>query len=166
MLRHPKTKSNIDDFTGASKFEHIIRDTCHDTEAINPPHAIKRVILCTGQVYAALEDYRAKRDIKDVAITRVEQLHPFPWTQVRDNLDQYSNAQEVIWCQEEPMNGGAWLHVQARINTVLKNSRCHREKRVEYVGRDPGASTATAFRSTHVEEEERLVMEAFSPLSS
>lgn len=118
--------------------------------------------MCSGQVYTALRKYVESNGIKDTAITRIEQLNPFPWAQLRDNLDSYENAKTIVWCQEEPLNAGAWSFVQPRIETLLNNTQYHNRRHVMYAGRDPSASVATGLKSSHVKEENELLKEAFS----
>ena len=116
LLRHPLARSSIEDFGEEKQFQWIIPDPAHATGDIKPPEEIKRVIMCTGQVYATLHAHRAsKEEFKDTAFTRVEQLNPFPWQQLKENLDSYPNAETIVWCQEEPLNAGAWAFVQPRI---------------------------------------------------
>lgn len=120
------------------------------------------MILCSGQVYVALRKYVETNNIKDVAITRIEQLNPFPWGQLRDNLDSYPNAKTIVWCQEEPLNAGAWSFVQPRIETLLNETKHHNRRHVMYAGRDPSASVATGLKASHLKEEKGLLEEAFS----
>lgn len=116
LLRHPLARSNIEDFAEDKQFQWIIPDPAHATGDIKPPEEIKRVILCTGQVYATLHAHRGtNEEFKDTAFTRIEQLNPFPWQQLKENLDSYPNAETIVWCQEEPLNAGAWGFVQPRI---------------------------------------------------
>lgn len=161
LLRHHLARSNIDDFIGESHFQWIIPDPEHGT-AIAQPEEIDRVILCSGQVYAALHKHREEAGIKNTAITRIEQLHPFPWAQLKENLDTYPNAQTIVWCQEEPLNAGAWSFVQPRIETLLNSTEHHNRKHVMYAGRDPSASVATGLKATHIKEEHALLEEAFN----
>ncbi|KAK2071497.1 hypothetical protein P8C59_005916 [Phyllachora maydis] len=162
LLRHPLARSHLDEFTGGSHFRWIIPDPAHDQGAIKPHDQIDRVILCTGQVYTALHKHRAENKIDDVALTRLEQLHPFPWEQLRENLDQYPNAKTIVWAQEEPLNAGAWSYAQPRIETLLNHTRHHDRKHVMYAGRNPSASVATGIKSSHVKEEQDLLQEAYS----
>ena len=118
--------------------------------------------MCTGQVYAALQKYRAEKGIDDVAITRVEQLHPFPWEQLRENLDQYPNAKTIVWAQEEPLNAGPWSFTQPRLETLLNQTKHHDRKHVMYAGRNPSASVATGQKSSHIKEEQELLDMAFT----
>ncbi len=162
LLRHPVARSDIDDFIGDSHFQWIIPDPAHASGAINANDGIERVIICTGQVYAAIVKHREAQGIKDAAITRVEQLNPFPWAQLRDNLDSYPNAKQIVWCQEEPLNAGAWSFVQPRIETLLNSTEYHNRRHCMYAGRDPSASVATGLKANHLKEEKELLNEAFS----
>lgn len=120
------------------------------------------MILCSGQVYAALVKHRADHKLNNTAITRIEQMHPFPWEQLRDNLDQYPNAKTIVWAQEEPLNAGAWTFTQPRIETLLNKTKHHDRKHVMYAGRNPSASVATGLKSSHTKEEQELLEMAFS----
>jgi len=163
LLRHPDARSDIEEFTGDSHFQWIVPDPAHETGEINDHQGINRVILCTGQAYTALIKARAEKpELKDVAITRIEQLHPFPWAQLRDNLDSYPNAENIVYCQEEPLNAGAWSFVQPRIETLLNNTEHHNRRHVMYAGRNPSASVATGLKSVHKKEEKDLLQMAFS----
>lgn len=162
LLRHPLARSPIEDFTGESHFQWIIADPEHETKNIAPTEEIERVILCTGQVYAALHKHRASKEIKDTAITRIEQLNPFPWAQLRENLDMYPNAKTIVWCQEEPLNAGAWSFTQPRIETLLNETKHHDHKHVMYAGRNPSASVATGLKASHMKEELDLLDVAFN----
>ena len=160
LLRHPLARSNIEDFTEGTYFQWIIPETGHGT-AVKEPNEIERVILCTGQVYAALVKHREANKIDDVAITRIEQLNPFPWQQLKENLDSYPNAKNIIWCQEEPLNAGAWSFVQPRIETLLNHTEYHNRRHVMYAGRNPSASVATGLKASHMKEEQDLLKDAF-----
>lgn len=160
LLRHPIARSDLEDFAGDSHFKWIIEDPEHG-KAIEEAEGIDRVVLCTGQVYAALNKHRLDKGIKNAAITRIEQLNPFPWAQLKENLDTYKNAKTIVWCQEEPLNAGAWSFVQPRIETLLNETEHHNRRHVMYAGRDPSASVATGLKATHVKEEQSLLEEAF-----
>lgn len=162
LLRHPLCRSDIEEFTGDSHFQWIIPDPEHG-KAIVEPNEVDRVILCTGQVYATLHKYRESlgEDGKKAAITRIEQLNPFPWAQLKQNLDSYPNAQTIVWCQEEPLNAGAWSFVQPRIETLLNATEHHNRRHVMYAGRDPSASVATGLKASHVREEKHFLDEAW-----
>jgi 2-oxoglutarate dehydrogenase E1 component len=160
-LRHPIARSNLEDFIGDSHFQWIIPDPAHGS-AIDAPEKIERVILCSGQVYAALVKHRENLGNRNTAITRIEQLNPFPWAQLRENLDNYPNAKDIVWAQEEPLNAGAWSFVQPRIETLLNATEHHNRRHVLYAGRPPSASVATGLKASHIKEEQDLLAEAFS----
>ena len=161
LLRHPIARSDIEEFVGDSQFQWVIADPAHKTGEIKSNDEIDRVILCTGQVYAALAKHRADNKIDNVAITRIEQLHPFPWEQLKENLDSYPNAKTIVWAQEEPLNAGAWSYTQPRIETLLNNTQHHDRKHVMYAGRNPSASVATGLKASHYKEEQDLLEKAF-----
>ena len=118
--------------------------------------------MCTGQVYAALHKHRAAHDhLKTIAITRVEQLNPFPWAQLKENLDSYPNAKTIVWAQEEPLNAGAWSFTQPRLETLLNETEYHNRRHVMYAGRNPSASVATGLKGTHMKEELDMLEMAF-----
>jgi len=162
LLRHPLARSPIEAFTGDSHFEWIIPDPAHETGNIASKEECDRVILCSGQAYAALHKYRAEHKFDTAAITRIEQLNPFPWAQLKENLDQYPNAKTIVWAQEEPLNAGAWSFTQPRIETLLNQTKYHDRKHVMYAGRNPSASVATGLKGTHMKEEGDLLREAFT----
>jgi 2-oxoglutarate dehydrogenase E1 component len=162
LLRHPLARSDIEEFTGESHFQWIVEDPAHASGEIGSHEEINRVVLCTGQVYAALVKERESRGLKDVAITRIEQLNPFPWQQLKENLDSYPNAQNIIWCQEEPLNAGAWSFTQPRIETLLNQTEHHNRRHVMYAGRNPSASVATGLKNSHKKEEKDLLEMAFT----
>ena len=140
-------------------------DPAHEGEGdfkIESRDKIKRVIMCTGQAYTSLHKHRAQNKITDAAITRIEQLNPFPWAQLKENLDSYPNAESIVWCQEEPLNAGAWSFTQPRIETLLNQTEHHNRRHVLYAGRNPSASVATGLKSTHMKEEQDLLEIAYT----
>ncbi|KAG0124893.1 thiamine diphosphate-binding protein [Tuber indicum] len=159
LLRHPIARSELSEFTGDSHFRWLIPETDHG-KGIKDPEECKRLLFCSGQVYAALVKQRAASGVDDVAIARIEQLHPFPWAQIRNELEKYPNLDEIIWTQEEPLNAGAWTFVQPRLETILRQTDNHSAKHVKYAGRAPSASVATGMKSTHLKEEQALVNDA------
>ncbi|KZZ91296.1 2-oxoglutarate dehydrogenase, E1 component [Ascosphaera apis ARSEF 7405] len=162
LLRHPLARSPLEEFTGDSHFHWVLSDPEHGKTITADKNEVDRVIICSGQVWATLQKHRESNEIKNTAITRVEQLHPFPWQQLKENLDSYPNAKSIVWCQEEPLNAGAWSYTQPRLDTMLRNTEHHSQKHVMYAGREPSASVATGLKSTHLKEEEALVKTAFS----
>ncbi|PNH39597.1 hypothetical protein VD0004_g7297 [Verticillium dahliae] len=162
LLRHPLARSNIEEFVDESHFQWIIPDPEHEAGTIKKPEEIKRVVLCTGQVWAALHKYRADNKIDDTAFTRIEQLNPFPWQQLKETLDQYPNAETIVWAQEEPLNAGAWSFTQPRIETLLNQTEHHNRKHVMYAGRNPSASVAAGTKGLHTKEEQEFLEMAFT----
>ncbi|KAJ5504186.1 Dehydrogenase E1 component [Penicillium fimorum] len=161
LLRHPLARSDIEALNGESHFQWIIPDEGHGT-VIDAPEKIERVILCSGQVYAALLKHREANGIRNTAITRIEQLHPFPWAQLKENLDSYPNAKDIVWAQEEPLNAGAWSYAQPRIESLLNATEHHHRRHVLYAGRAGSASVATGLKAVHLKEEQELLEDAFS----
>lgn len=159
LLRHPLARSELTDFTGDSHFQWIIEDAAHGT-SIAPKEETKSLILCTGQVFAALTKARETQGVKDSAIVRIEQLHPFPFAQVRDLLDTYPNLEEVVWCQEEPLNMGAWNYNQQKLRTTLAATEKHKGTPLRYAGRDPNCAVATGSKKAHHTEEEAFLAQA------
>ena len=143
-------------------FQWIVPDPAHESGEIVSHDKIKRVVLCSGQVYAALVKHRAEIKDNETAITRIEQLHPFPWQQLKENVDSYPNAETIVWCQEEPLNAGAWSFTQPRIETMLNSTEHHYRRHVMYAGREPSASVATGLKSVHQREEKQLLNAAFT----
>ena len=115
------------------------------------------------ELICALEEHRTKHGIDDVAIVRVEQLAPFPWDKVREEIERYPNAKHM-WTQEEPKNMGAWAHVQPRIRTAILElaDRPVGARHARYVGRSSTAATAAGYGALHTEEQKAVVSEALS----
>ena len=124
---------------------------------------VKRVVFCTGKVYYELDAEREAMGAEaDVKIVRIEQLSPFPWDLVERELRRYPGA-EPVWCQEEPMNMGAYSHVAPRFVTLFKRENIARPLDAwRYAGRAPAASTATGYGTVHAEEQVGLVKEALN----
>jgi len=152
LLRHPLARSSKSDFIGDSHFQWIIEDPEHGAD-IKSPEECNTVLLCSGQVYAALHKARASAKIDDVAITRIEQLNPFPFALLRDSIDKYKNAKRILWVQEEPLNAGSWTYTQPRMYTVFQESKHHKKATIRYAGRAPSASVASGLKGTHTREE-------------
>lgn len=118
---------------------------------------VKRVILCSGKVFYDLLEERRNRDIKDIALIRVEQLYPFPETLLVNELKKYAKAQDIVWCQEEPQNQGAWYSSQHHMHACLQPKQVLR-----YVGRTQNAATAVGSYKLHNEQQKKLINEALS----
>ena len=156
LLRHKLCVSTLADFGPGTSFHRVIGET----NQLVADAEVKRVVLCTGKVYYDLWQERENRGLKDVAIVRVEQLHPFPAGTLALELGRYANA-EVVWCQEEPQNMGAWTFVDRRIEAVLTGLKV-KAKRPVYAGRPEAASPATGLLRRHNREQAQLVDEALT----
>ena len=121
---------------------------------------VRRVVLCTGKVYYDLFEGRAAKQVDDVALIRLEQIAPFPNKSLTVELAKYPEA-DVVWCQEEPHNMGAFFYVDRRIEEVLAGLSV-KAKRARYVGRPEAASPATGYLKVHNREQEALVSEALA----
>lgn len=153
-------KSDITDFIGESKFQPLIPDSGHG-KSIADETGTRRVIYCTGQVYMTLAKHRETSGITDTAIVRIEELHPFPWQQVKDNLEQYPNASDIAWCQEESLNDGAWSFARTRLETIFDATERHKGRRLRFAGRSATPSVATGFLEEHKSQEAALLKDAF-----
>jgi len=169
LLRHPAAKSQLDEFDDVEsndsqgcRFRRLIMDKSSVVTEMDPPKEpdFKRVIFCSGKVYYELDAERTKMQ-KDghIAICRVEQLSPFPFDLVARELRRYPNA-DVVWCQEEPMNMGAWNYVLPRFFSIFKAVNRSVEKELSYSGRRPSAATATGFGEVHAREQADLIFHA------
>ena len=143
LLRHPLCVSPVEEFTSGT-FREVLGDTYAEAKKV------KRVLLCSGKIYFDLLEEQTKSERKDVAIVRLEQLHPFPQTQLQAELAKYPKA-ELIWVQEEPENMGYW-------NYML---RFMRRELADVVARKPSASPATGYNKVHVQEQKQIVARAF-----
>ncbi|KTW25729.1 oxoglutarate dehydrogenase (succinyl-transferring), E1 component [Pneumocystis carinii B80] len=164
LLRHPLARSNLSEFSEISHFQRILDDPCHENKFLKPRELCNKLILCTGQIYVSLYKERGERNIDDTAIVRCEQIHPFHFQGLKECLDSYPNLKELIWCQEEPLNAGAWQYIQPRLETVLRETQFHKNKKVKYVGRLPSASVATGNKIQHEQEHRELIKNAFESL--
>ena len=154
LLRHKRAVSPLQDLGADSSFHRILPET----ERLVAQTKVKRVVLCSGKIYYDLIEDREKRGIKDVAVIRVEQLAPFPTKSLKAELKKYAKA-DVIWCQEEPQNMGAWTFVAPHIEDVLVDLK-HVSTRPRYAGRKASASTSTGLNKTHLREQAALVKAA------
>uniref|UniRef100_A0A8C3CIL6 2-oxoglutarate dehydrogenase complex component E1 n=1 Tax=Cairina moschata TaxID=8855 RepID=A0A8C3CIL6_CAIMO len=154
LLRHPEARSSFDDMLPGTHFLRVIPDS---GPAAQNPANVKRVLFCTGKVYYDLTRERKARQMEaDVAITRVEQLSPFPFDLLQKEAQKYPNA-ELVWCQEEHKNQGYYDYVKPRLRTTI-----NRAKPVWYAGREPAAAPATGNKKTHLTELQRLLDTAFN----
>jgi len=150
LLRHRLAVSTLEDLADG-RFHPVI-------DELDPleKSAVKRLVLCSGKVYYDLLEARREANITNVAIIRVEQLYPFPYDAIEATTAGYANVSEIVWCQEEPRNQGAWRSNRHRIERVLPEG----VNAVEFAGRRPSASPASGYMSQHLVEQKRLVEEA------
>ncbi len=161
LLRHPMAVSTAADFTDGSTFHRVLWDDAQQGNSaliLKPDAQIKRVILCSGKVYFDLLAERDAREQTDTYILRVEQLYPTPMKSLEAELSRFKTA-EVIWCQEEPKNQGAWSFIEPELETVLVKIGA-KQCRARYAGRVANASPATGLASRHKTEQAALVAEA------
>lgn len=163
LLRHKDCKSNLSEFDDVqghpgfdkqgTRFKRLIKDQNDHSDL---EEGIKRLILCSGKIYYELDEERQRLQRKDVAICRVEQLCPFPYDLVQRELKRYPNA-EIVWCQEEPMNMGAYSYITPRLTTAMTALGRGKYEDIKYVGRAPSAATATGFSQLHVKEQREVL---------
>ena len=131
-------------------FRDLIGDsTCKDAAKA------RRVVVCGGKVYYDAIEAAEAKGVTDVAIVRVEQLYPFPRAQLAAELKRFPNAKEVVWCQEEPQNQGAWFQIQHHLVASLQPGQS-----LSYAGRARSAAPAAGHLNTHVAEQARLLDDA------
>jgi 2-oxoglutarate dehydrogenase E1 component len=163
LLRHPLCISDASDFTDGSTFHRVLWDDAqrgHSAQALKPDDQIRRVVLCTGKVYYDLLAERDSRGLDDVYLLRVEQLYPVPVASLVAELSRFKQA-EVVWCQEEPKNQGAWTFIEPELEALLtKVGASH--SRPRYAGRAASASPATGLASRHKAEQQNLINEALA----
>ncbi len=156
LLRHKLCVSKLSEMAEGSSFQFVIPET----DELLPPDHIRRVVLCSGKVYYDLIAERRERGINDVAILRLEQFYPFPVRALKAALEPYVGA-ELVWCQEEPENNGAWTFLDRKLEHVL-GLIGNLAKRPIYVGRPAAASPATGLAKVHAAEQAALVDQALS----
>jgi 2-oxoglutarate dehydrogenase E1 component len=156
LLRHKLAVSSLADMAEGTSFRTVLPEI----DRLDAPEKVKRVVLCTGKVFYDLLAERRERGVTDVALVRLEQIYPFPVTSLPEALKPYVNA-EVVWCQEEPQNMGAWTFVDRRIEGVL-TALGRAPMRPIYVGRAAAASPATGLAKTHAAQQAELVRTALA----
>ena len=154
LLRHKLAISTLEDLAEGS-FQTVIPEL----DAIDPKK-VERLVLCSGKVYYDLLEKRRNEGREDIAIVRIEQLYPFPEDDLAEAIAPYKNLKHIVWCQEEPMNQGAWYcsqHHMRRVVTAHKKALF-----LEYAGRDASAAPACGYASMHAEQQEKLLLDAFT----
>jgi 2-oxoglutarate dehydrogenase E1 component len=151
LLRHKEAVSTLDELANGA-----FRNVIGEVDKLDPKK-VRRVIVCSGKVYYEVVAYRRQNAIDDVAVLRLEQQYPFPHDDYKREVAKYAKAKEVVWCQEEPQNQGAWY----RLNTYLR-SDIDEKKTLYYAGRPVSASPAVGYAAKHQAEQKQLIEEAFA----
>jgi len=153
LLRHKESVSPLEEFA-TDKFKPVNEDW--DAKEINPDN-VKRVVFCSGKVYYDLRAERKARGLKDLPLARIAQLYPFPHDDFQAQIGRYRKATEIVWCQEEPRNQGAWHRIQHYLERHLLP-----HQKLIYAGRDSSASPAAGYKSLHDRQQKELVDLALS----
>ena len=156
LLRHKEATSTLEDLADG-RF-HTVLD---ETDGLDPTK-VKRLILCSGKVFYDLRAARRERGIEDMALVRVEQLYPFPGEDLAEIVSQYPNIEDAIWCQEEPMNQGAWYASQHHMRRVIQQHKV--DVYLRYAGREASASVSAGYTALHLREQEQFINEALGPM--
>lgn len=164
LLRHKRAVSRLDELGAGATFHRILYDDAQmlpdEKIKLTSDDKIRRVVLCSGKVYYDLYEEREKRDIDDIYIMRVEQLYPVPLKALVHELARFKNA-EVVWCQEEPRNMGAWHFIEPYLEWVLNQIHAP-NRRPRYAGRAASAATATGLMSKHQAQLKAMLDEALN----
>jgi 2-oxoglutarate dehydrogenase E1 component len=152
LLRHKLATSPLESLE-SGRFETVLPEI----DAIDPKK-VKRVVICGGKVYYDLLEKRREMDLNEVALVRVEQLYPFPDKRLLETLAPYSNIEDVVWCQEEPMNQGAWYNTRHNLERVVR--QWQPELTIRYAGRPLSAAPAVGSMYLHAKEQAALVADA------
>lgn len=153
LLRHHEARSPLSDL--ATGHFHTVLGEVQDID----PARVKRMIMCSGRIYYDLVAERKRRELQDVAIVRFEQLYPFPHKAFAAELKRYPQVRDLVWCQDEPQNQGAWFFIQHHIHENMLDGQ-----RLGYSGRPASASTAVGYYAKHAEQQKELVAGAFGKL--
>lgn len=156
LLRNKDATSPLSEFTSGG-FQTVIPE--QDESIVKNAAKVKRIIACSGKVYYDLVKKRTEKDAKDVAIIRVEQLYPFPHKAFAAEVKKYANAADIVWCQDEPQNQGAWFFIQHNIHENMREGQ-----KLGYSGRAASASPAVGYAHLHQEQQKALVEGAFAKL--
>ena len=151
ILRHKLATSSLEELAHG-RFDCVIDDSSVVVKNV------KKVILCSGKVFYHLLEERDSKNISNVAIIRIEQLYPFPDKEIDEILTKYKGINEIVWCQEEPRNQGAWYNSQHFLRAAAV--RLSEDLSLEYVGRPSSAAPASGYMSVHLEEQKKFIEEA------
>ena len=155
----PKAVSDISDLSNGT-FKEILEDA----QVADPSawKSVNRVLLCSGKIYYDLLEEREKRNLKSVALIRIEQLFPWPEEALAKELSKYSNAKEIFYVQEEPRNMGAWMYLNGMWSGALANFGTRFPKlKLSYIGREACASPAVGSKKLHDKEQQEIIAKSF-----
>jgi 2-oxoglutarate dehydrogenase E1 component len=162
LLRHKRAVSRLDEMGPDSTFHRLLWDDAQTNKdekiKLVADDKIRRVVLCSGKVYFDLLEEREKRGLDDIYLLRVEQLYPFPTKALMTELSRFKQA-EIVWCQEEPRNMGAWHFVEHYLEWVLNQIEA-RNRRPRYATRPASAATAVGQMSKHQAQLKQLLEDA------
>ncbi|SMC54477.1 2-oxoglutarate dehydrogenase E1 component [Fulvimarina manganoxydans] len=162
LLRHKRAISELSEMSGDTSFHRLLWDDAQRFKdggiSLVPDDKIRRVVMCSGKVYYDLYEEREKRGVDDVYLLRLEQLYPFPAKALITELSRFKQA-EMVWCQEEPKNMGAWSFIDPYLEWVLDHIEADK-RRVRYAGRPAAASPAAGTMSTHMKQLEAFLEDA------
>jgi len=156
LLRHKEATSSLEELADG-RFETVL----DETDNLDPT-SVKRVILCSGKVFYDLRAARREREIDNIVIIRIEQLYPFPEDDLARVISPYINIEDAIWCQEEPMNQGAWYASQHNMRRVIQRHKV--DVYLRYAGREASASVAAGYTALHLRQQESFINEALGPM--
>ncbi|MBB3229306.1 2-oxoglutarate dehydrogenase E1 component [Halomonas stenophila] len=156
LLRHKEATSSLDELANGT-FQMVLPD-----QGEREAKPIERIILCAGKVYYDLANWREENARDDVAILRLEQLYPFPEEELFEAIQDYTNVTEVVWCQEEPLNQGAWYPSQHHMRSVAERLKVGLGGKLKFAGRPASAAPAAGYMSVHTEQQRQLVEDAFN----
>ena len=159
LLRHKLNISELDEMGPGTGFRPVISEV----DKLQVDGKIKRIILCSGKVYFDLLEARREQEIKNLVIIRLEQLYPWPHVSISEQIARYPNA-DVVWCQEEASNQGAWHFVSDRLNYIISelDKKVKRQRNIIYTGRQASASPATGALKVHIKEQAFLIDQALN----
>jgi 2-oxoglutarate dehydrogenase E1 component len=149
-LRHKGNTSPLEDFVNGSSFHRVLRKPITKDEKSK----INRVVLCSGKIYFVLQDHINELALENIHIIRLEQLYPFPYEALEEEIVDFKNC-EMIWCQEEPRNMGAWQFIQERVQSVLQ--RVVGNDTLHFIGRRAAASPATGVFDRHLSNQQNII---------
>ncbi len=156
LLRHKQAVSTLEDMGPGSTFHRVL----YDNEKVCADKDVKRIVLCSGKVYYDLHARREELGQKETYFLRLEQLYPFPYQALEQEMANFKHVDEVVWCQEEPKNMGAWTFVEPHLEQVFENLKMKNVTRPRYAGRSESAATATGLLKKHNVQQAKLVDDA------